>query len=115
MKLDFATTSMLANMALTGTPETQTLSPDEARLMFSEIYRSMPPGPDDIDSETIEIPVDGGRIEARILRPSVDAESLMVYYHGGGWVVGNIDDYDCVGRHLANKCKAVVVLSLIHI
>ena len=51
-----------------------------------------------------------GCIEARILRPSVDAESLMVYYHGGGWVVGNIDDYDCVGRHLAHKCKAVVVM-----
>ena len=110
MKLDFATTSMLANMALTGAPETQTLSPEEARLMFSEIYRSMPPGPDDIDSKTIEIPVDGGRIEARILRPAVDAESIMLYYHGGGWVVGNIDDYDCVGRHLADKCKAVVVM-----
>ena len=104
---------MLANMALTGAPETQTLSPEEARLMFSEIYRSMPPGPDDIASETIEIPVDGGRIEARILRPAVDAESIMVYYHGGGWVVGNIDDYDCArvsvpDSHARQLCGAQV-------
>ena len=34
----------------------------------------------------------------------------MVYYHGGGWIIGNIDDYDLVGRHLAEKCNAIVVM-----
>ena len=34
----------------------------------------------------------------------------MVYYHGGGWVIGNIDDYDAVGRHLAEVCNSVVVM-----
>ncbi|MED5368315.1 MAG: alpha/beta hydrolase fold domain-containing protein, partial [Pseudomonadota bacterium] len=33
-----------------------------------------------------------------------------IYYHGGGWVIGNIDDYDGVGRHIAERCNAVVVL-----
>ena len=45
MQLDLATTSMLAGMMLNETPALNTLTPDEARLVFSEINRSMPPGP----------------------------------------------------------------------
>lgn len=56
------------------------------------------------------IPVEGDEIRARVLTPSSEAQSVMVYYHGGGWVIGNIDDYDLVGRHLAEKCNAIVVL-----
>jgi acetyl esterase len=33
-----------------------------------------------------------------------------VYYHGGGWVIGNIDEYDNLGRRLANRLGAAVVL-----
>ena len=38
------------------------------------------------------------------------ANSVIIYYHGGGWVIGNIDDYDAIGRHIAERCNAVVVL-----
>ena len=110
MQLDLATTSMLAGMMLNETPALNTLTPDEARLVFSEINRSMPPGPSQISSNDIDIPVSGGSIRARILAPSSSAKSLMVYYHGGGWVIGNIDDYDAVGRHLANICESIVVM-----
>jgi hypothetical protein len=51
MHLDLATTSMLAGMALNETPDLSTLAPDEARLVFSEINRSMPPGPQNVASE----------------------------------------------------------------
>lgn len=110
MKLDFATTALLSNMILNEAPAMNTLSADEARLAFSEIYRSMPAGPDTVKSEDVMIPVEGDEIRARVLTPSSEAQSVMVYYHGGGWVIGNIDDYDLVGRHLAEKCNAIVVL-----
>ena len=110
MNLDFATTSLLANMMLNEAPPMHTLSAEEARLVFSEIYRSMPPGPESVSSEDVNIAVEGGEIRARLLTPQGTAQSLMVYYHGGGWVVGNIDDYDLVGRHLAEKCNAIVVM-----
>ncbi|HBQ02961.1 MAG TPA: potassium transporter, partial [Halieaceae bacterium] len=87
-----------------------TLSPEDARLVFSEINRSMPPGPAQVLSRDVEIPVAGASIRARILTPSEPAKSLMVYYHGGGWVIGNIDDYDAVGRHLAETCQSIVVM-----
>ena len=110
MNLDFATTSLLANMMLSEAPPMHTLSAEEARLVFSEIYRSMPPGPESVSSEDVNIVVEGGEIGARVLTPQGTAQSVMVYYHGGGWVVGNIDDYDLVGRHLAEKCNAIVVM-----
>ena len=92
MQLDLATTSMLAGMMLNETPALNTLTPDEARLVFSEINRSMPPGPAQVSSRDVEIPVRGGSIRGRVLAPSTAAKNLMVYYHGGGWVIGNIDD-----------------------
>ena len=110
MNLDFATTSLLANMMLNEAPPMHTLSAEEARLVFSEIYRSMPLGPESVSSEDVNIAVEGGEIRARVLTPQGTAQSVMVYYHGGGWVVGNIDDYDLVGRHLAEKCNAIVVM-----
>ena len=110
MKLDFATTSLLANMMLNEAPLLHTLRADEARLVFSEIYRSMPDGPESVSSKDITIDVEGGVIRGRVLTPKGAAQSVMVYYHGGGWVIGNIDDYDLVGRHLAEKCNAIVVM-----
>ncbi|CAI8191426.1 MAG: Phenylacetone monooxygenase [Alphaproteobacteria bacterium] len=110
MNLDFATTSLLANMMLNEAPPMHTLSAEEARLVFSEIYRSMPPGPESVSSEDVNIAVEGGEIRGRVLTPQGEAQSVMVYYHGGGWVIGNIDDYDLVGRHLAEKCKSIVVM-----
>ncbi|NCF79416.1 MAG: alpha/beta hydrolase fold domain-containing protein, partial [Alphaproteobacteria bacterium] len=110
MKLDFATTSLLANMMLNEAPPLHTLSADEARLVFTEIYRSMPDGPESVSSKDITIDVEGGDIRGRVLTPKGAAQSVMVYYHGGGWVIGNIDDYDLVGRHLAEKCNAIVVM-----
>ena len=110
MQLDLATTSLLASMALNKTPVLNTLSPEDARLIFSQINRSMPPGPEQVLSRDVEVPVAGASIRARILTPSAPAKSLMIYYHGGGWVIGNIDDYDSVGRHLAETCQAIVVM-----
>ena len=110
MHLDLATTSMLAGMALNETPDLSSLPPDEARLVFSEINRSMPPGPQNVVSDDLEIPVDGASIRARVLTPASSAKRLMIYFHGGGWVIGNIDDYDAVGRDLAETCQSVVVM-----
>ena len=110
MKLDFSTTALLANMTLAEAPTLDSLSPEDARMAYSEIYKGLPAGPDSVSFEDLEIPVDGGNIACRILRPTGNAKSVIVYYHGGGWVIGNIDDYDGVGRHISERCNAVVVL-----
>lgn len=56
------------------------------------------------------VPGPAGDIKVRVLRPS-DAPDLpvIVYFHGGGWVIGTIDGHDSLARALANAASAVVV------
>ena len=60
--------------------------------------------------EDVVIPdVEGGRIRARAYWPTVPAEALgvLVWLHGGGWYVGDIESFDRVTRQLANASGAV--------
>ncbi|MAU81960.1 MULTISPECIES: alpha/beta hydrolase [Gordonia] len=54
---------------------------------------------------------DGGLFRVRALIPEGEPEAVIVYFHGGGWVLGDIDlQYDHVGRDLANRTRSTVVL-----
>jgi acetyl esterase len=52
---------------------------------------------------------DGGRVRARAYWPRVPAEALgaIVWLHGGGWYVGDVETFDRVTRQLANAAGAV--------
>ena len=110
MKLDFASTAMLAQMAANQMPPLDEMSPEEARLVFAELNRGLPPGPPEVMAEDVMIAVDGAQIRGRILRPAQKPQAIMVYYHGGGWVIGDIDGYEALGRHMAAAYNAIVVL-----
>lgn len=57
-----------------------------------------------------EIPVEDDGIVLRSYRPSGDGPfPMLVYYHGGGWVRGNIDTHDRLCRSLTNDAECVVV------
>jgi acetyl esterase len=57
------------------------------------------------------IPGPGGALPVRIYNPSTEPAALpvIVYFHGGGWVLGDLDSHDNVCRALAVKTGAVVV------
>ena len=60
--------------------------------------------------EDVVIPdAEGGRMRARAYWPTVPAEPLgvLVWLHGGGWYVGDIESFDRVTRQLANASGAV--------
>ena len=60
--------------------------------------------------ENREIPGPAGALPVRIYRPAGDApKPIVVFFHGGGWVVGSLDTHDHVARKLANEIDAVVV------
>ena len=60
--------------------------------------------------EDCEIPGPLGPIPARIYRPDGEApKPVIVYYHGGGWVLGSLASHDDVCRGLAQGVDAVVV------
>lgn len=57
-----------------------------------------------ITTPTADVPI-------RIYRPRIDAEirSCLVFFHGGGWAVGNIDRYDAQLSQISKRANAVVV------
>jgi len=54
---------------------------------------------------------DGTAVEVRVYRPALDGATRpgVLYLHGGGWVIGDLDSHDGVCRRLANASDAVVV------
>lgn len=69
--------------------------------------------PSSIAVATVEdrmIPGPDGELRVRCYRPEGDApRPVIVYYHGGGWVVGSLETHDGICRALADAVDAVVV------
>jgi acetyl esterase len=60
--------------------------------------------------EEMRIPGPGGEIPIRVYWPKQGGPlPVLVFYHGGGWVIGSPDTNDNMSRMLANKASAVVV------
>jgi len=88
------------------------LTPTEARAQYERMVqaRGIEPGPVGA-IENRAVPGRGGDLPVRIYRPDVDAEHLpaLIYYHGGGHVIGDLDTHDAVARNLCNGAGCVVV------
>ena len=60
----------------------------------------------------ITIPGPGGELQVRLYRPACDRPlPALLYFFGGGWVLGTIDTADGVSRSLANSSGALVVVA----
>ena len=96
-----------------GIPPTHTLTPSEARDFYSQRrFFSQPDAPDVASSHDIQIPGPAGALTVRCLRPAgssdTDVLPALVYYHGGGHVIGDLDTHDVVCRQLANAAGCAV-------
>jgi acetyl esterase len=67
------------------------------------------PGSRMAEVRDVHLPGAGREIGARVYVPPGAAAGILVYYHGGGWVTGTLDDYNTLCRALADACGAVVV------
>ena len=60
--------------------------------------------------ENRTVPGSAGEIPVRIYTPVGTAPfPVLVYFHGGGWVIGNLDTHDGICRSLANRVGCLVV------
>src|ERR1700716_1652205 len=90
-----------------GRPAYETLSPPEAREYYLQARLITNPDPPELKSvEPLSIPSPHGSIPARIYTPKTlrQAEGLaggLVFFHGGGWVIGDLDSHDVACRKLA--------------
>jgi acetyl esterase len=97
-----------------GLPPTETLSPEQARAVYRERRTFTQPEPPPVGSvRDIEARGPAGPIPLRSYRPAgsnADAVlPVLVYYHGGGWVIGDLDTHDTLCRQLANLSGCAVI------
>jgi acetyl esterase len=100
------TRRILSELAGLGLPPLHTLTPDEARRMRAEAARlAGAPAPEPVASVAdAALRGPGGEIAVRLYEPDgwVRGGGSIVYFHGGGWVLGNLDTHDALCRGLAN-------------
>ena len=110
MTVDFATAELLEQMAAGGGKPLHESSVEEARALAAGMAAQAGPAPDMFRVEEHRLPVPDGDVPLRVLVPLERPAGVIVYYHGGGWVVGSIDETDTVGRKLAERTSCSVVL-----
>src|ERR1700722_2323589 len=102
---------LLDGKAAAGAPPLWALSADDARARGAPNGATLPAGPELDSVPDIVIPSQAGGMPARAYSPSADAPGLVIYYHGGGWVVGELAGWDSPGRApaVASGCDVVSV------
>jgi acetyl esterase len=88
------------------------LPPVELRRVYSaQRMRMLPPAPPVPVVHDLTIPSHEGPVAARFYRPHDDAIAcpLLVFFHGGGWMLGSVNSYDTVCRRLAIKSNCAVL------
>lgn len=112
MPVDPQVQVLLDQMAAIEGPKLEDLPPPEARTLYAA-FASMAPVPETAAVKDLSIPVDGGAITARLFVP-MGAEGdgalpVLVWFHGGGWVVGDLSTSDATAAGLANSSGCAVV------
>ncbi len=104
---------MMAKTAELGLSPTNEGTPEEARRnsIITREFTAKLTTPEPVDSiEERTIPGSAGEIPVRIYRPNAEGvRPLIMLYHGGGWVVGDLETEDAACRGLCNRVGAVVV------
>jgi len=99
-------------MAQMGLPPMETLPVADARGLMAAVATTRPPGPEvgEVTDGVISGP--DGDLPYRLYRPPLVSEGphpIVVYFHGGGWVLGDLDSDDPLCRDLCARTGAVVV------
>ena len=91
------------------------LPPIETQTLEAARKRLLPPeGPLETVAQVVDEQFEGpdGPVRVRRYHPLNEIDGsrhLLVFYHGGGWVIGSIETHEDLCRQLANACNAVVV------
>ncbi len=108
LQVDVAT--LLDMMAELGVPAFETLSVADARALSVAVAANRPPGPAVGEVVDGTLPGAAGPLAYRCYRPaSAGPHAIVVYFHGGGWVLGGADADDPFCRDLCVRADAMVI------
>ena len=110
MPLDPDTETLLAMIRAAGRPAMETLSPEEARQAFTAGRKVTAPEAQEVaEVRDLACPGPHGEIRLRAYRPRGTAADevlpALIYFHGGGWLLGDLESHDTACRHYANGAR----------
>lgn len=109
--LDPQIAALLQEMAQQEMPILSTLTPVQAREALNGPLRELGGHPETTASvENLDIPGPAGQIPIRTYTPQGDGPfPILMYFHGGGWVICDLDTHDSICHSLANGAECIVV------
>src|SRR5262245_34683108 len=110
MPLDPQARMLIEQMQAMGMPPLDALPVTEARAAIMAMVAAAGDPEPVARVENRTIPGPQGDVPVRVYAPASTAPlPVLVFFHGGGWVIGNLDSHDGVCRQLANAAGCVVV------
>lgn len=108
--MDPAIVALAEIAAAKNEPPLHEITPEAARERVRAGNRLCAGGPALHAVEDVLVPIGDGSIRARIYRPRAESTGrMLVYFHGGGWVTGDLDYADELCRYLARDSDCMVV------
>lgn len=110
MVLDPQAEAMLKQMEADGVPDISEMSVPQARMFIEKAFSEMVPNPDPMAVvENFTVPGPAGKLPVRLYKPEgSNNPPLIVFYHGGGWVIGSVESHDATCRTLAKASGCAV-------
>jgi len=110
MPVDPQAQTFLDGLAQAGARSMAETSPEEMRTGYSLLAALGLPAAEPPSTEDRLIPGPAGDIPVRIYRPQAEGNHpVVVFFHGGGFVIGGIDTHDPLCQQLSSRVPAVVV------
>jgi acetyl esterase/lipase len=102
--------ALLAAQRLTGAPPMHTLTPERARAdMRAQVPAVSGPLAEVSRIEDCRVPVGAGAVTVRVYTPAGSGPfPAIVYFHGGGFVIGDLETHDPLCRQIAARLGAIV-------
>jgi acetyl esterase len=112
MTLDNASKAFLDELAAGDPAPLHELTLEQARAFGVELARRFGDGPEmeRVERHTIAA-ADRTPLAIRVLVPRGAVRGLIVFFHGGGWVLGSLDEVETLGRTLAERAGCAVALA----
>lgn len=110
MTLNPQAEAVLKQMEADNVPDISEMNVPQARVFLQTAFAAMVPVPEQVgEVSDFTVPGPAGNLPVRLYEPEGEANPpLVVFYHGGGWVIGTIESHDAVCRALANASGCAV-------
>ena len=106
------TQGLLAMLEEAGGPDISEQTPEEARAAIANFAAMQAGAPEPARVEDRTVPGPAGDIPVRVYAAEGDNLPVVMYFHGGGWVLGDIDSHDGTCKQLLAELGDAVVVSV---